>query len=81
LGPVFSFNLEVAELHSVVFITSPPAKEHGVVEPDGTQKTLGGMVSQLFCCPQLFNFIFSQSSGFVWLLTFASTTELLSFGR
>ena len=49
LGPVFSFNLEVAELHSVVFITSPPAKEHGVVEPYGTQKTLGGIVSQLFC--------------------------------
>ena len=45
------------------------------------RRRLWGMVSQLFYCPQLLNFIFSQSSGFVWLLTFASTTELLSFGR
>ena len=47
-GPVFSFNLEVAELHSVVLITSPPAKEHGVVEPDGTLKTLGGWSPNCF---------------------------------
>jgi len=48
LGPFFSFNLEVAKLYSMVFIMSPRAKEHSVVEPDGTQKTLRGMVFQLF---------------------------------
>ena len=81
LGPVFSFNNGVAELYSVMFITSSPAKEHSAVNPDGTQKTLQGMVFRLFCCPQKLNFIFTQSSGFFWLFAFACTTELLSFGR
>ena len=79
LGADLTVYFEVSKLHSVMFITGPPTKKQGIIEPDCTQKTLWRFLSKLFHFPQLLDVSLTQSDGFVWFLAISRTTELFSF--
>ena len=51
LGADLTVDFEVSKLHSVMFITGPPTKKQGIIEPDCTQKSFVAFRLQVVSFP------------------------------